>query len=165
MAMLALTACSSLHVNAHLLSYADRQLLCMWLSTQPSKYPPMYLLRMTKVARLLASAQQYNLFAAAPVVVLLQVEDDKAQITAVIQQLDEKKRVALEETWKHVSHCYWGCRHSGPLHPYFHPKNAHCRALFGCCMKLPFGHALPFFGGCKGRALNDLRKCGFFLGV
>jgi chromosome segregation ATPase len=35
--------------------------------------------------------------------VLLQVEDDKAQITAVIQQLDEKKRVALEETWKHVS--------------------------------------------------------------
>jgi hypothetical protein len=34
---------------------------------------------------------------------LLQVEDDKAQITAVIQQLDEKKRIALEETWKHVS--------------------------------------------------------------
>jgi hypothetical protein len=32
-----------------------------------------------------------------------QVEDDKAQITAVIQQLDEKKRIALEETWKHVS--------------------------------------------------------------
>lgn len=34
---------------------------------------------------------------------IMQVEDDKAQITAVIQQLDEKKRIALEETWKHVS--------------------------------------------------------------
>lgn len=38
----------------------------------------------------------------------MQVEDDKAQITAVIQQLDEKKRIALEETWKHVS-----CRSPG----------------------------------------------------
>jgi hypothetical protein len=33
---------------------------------------------------------------------MVQVEDDKAQITAVIQQLDEKKRIALEETWKQV---------------------------------------------------------------
>jgi hypothetical protein len=31
-----------------------------------------------------------------------QVEDDRAQINAVIQQLDEKKRIALEETWKQV---------------------------------------------------------------
>lgn len=31
-----------------------------------------------------------------------QVEDDRAQINAVIQQLDEKKRLALEETWKQV---------------------------------------------------------------
>jgi hypothetical protein len=46
------------------------------------------------------------------------VEDDKAQITAVIQQLDEKKRVALEETWKHVSHCCCGHRPCGPLHPH-----------------------------------------------
>lgn len=33
---------------------------------------------------------------------LLQVEDDRAQINAVINQLDEKKRLALEETWKQV---------------------------------------------------------------
>ncbi|WIA36579.1 hypothetical protein OEZ86_007870 [Tetradesmus obliquus] len=31
-----------------------------------------------------------------------QVEDDRGQITAVIQQLDEKKREALKETWKQV---------------------------------------------------------------
>jgi hypothetical protein len=31
-----------------------------------------------------------------------QVEDDRAQINAVIQQLDEKKREALKETWKQV---------------------------------------------------------------
>eukprot|EP00775_Hariotina_reticulata_P003904 gene3904-4158_t len=31
-----------------------------------------------------------------------QVEDDRAQINAVINQLDEKKRLALEETWKQV---------------------------------------------------------------
>lgn len=37
---------------------------------------------------------------------MVQVEDDKAQITAVIQQLDEKKRIALEETWKQVRYVH-----------------------------------------------------------
>lgn len=30
------------------------------------------------------------------------MEDDRSQINNVIQQLDEKKRLALEETWKQV---------------------------------------------------------------
>jgi hypothetical protein len=40
--------------------------------------------------------------AAAAATVSCQVEDDRAQINAVIQQLDEKKREALKETWKQV---------------------------------------------------------------
>jgi hypothetical protein len=47
-----------------------------------------------------------------------QVEDDRVQISAVIQQLDEKKRLALEETWKQVGGVAWPvafARHASSL--------------------------------------------------
>jgi hypothetical protein len=43
-----------------------------------------------------------NLLLLLLLLLLWQVEDDRAQINAVIQQLDEKKREALKETWKQV---------------------------------------------------------------
>lgn len=66
-----------------------------------------------------------------------QVEDDKAQITAVIQQLDEKKRIALEETWKHVSQrADTGCVQCAPTPSWMCSCCPH-RSVGGVCVCKP----------------------------
>lgn len=96
-----------------------------------------------------------------------QVEDDKAQITAVIQQLDEKKRIALEETWKQVRPSY--C--AGTLEPLMVqlprvssrvdatsslPKNALVRKHIGAIVLC--SASMPFMRGCAytARAITYL---------